>query len=119
MKVSIEKNYTGDFTITVENAQRADVLAIRKITDESQQITQPVYFDEVSYAEPRNWSRDHQQAFVKTAQMHFREGQNKIMTIKFLRSLSEPCLGLKDAKDIAFYAIHGPESCPLMTWLKG
>ncbi len=117
MKVTFERSNVGDFSINIEGAQREDVLAIRAITDQQQQITPPVYFDEVRYAEPRDWSGVQQQAFVKAAQMVFRETQNKITTIKFLRSLSDPPLGLKDAKDMTDYAIHGAVVANV-TWLK-
>lgn len=115
MKVSIENSYSDGFSITVEGAQREDMLAIRKVTDERQQIIQKVFYD--TYTEPRNWTREQQQAFVKIAQWSFRETDNKIMTIKFLRTLCEPSLGLKDAKDIADYAIHGADVSNV-TWLK-
>ena len=115
MKVSIESNYDGNYSITVEDAAREHVLAIRKVTDEQQQITSPVKLDEIRYAEPRNWTREHQQAFIKAATLFFHDTPNKILTIKHIRSLSDPCLGLKDAKDLVDYAIG---EYPDITWLK-
>ncbi len=118
MNISIANNYDGNFTVTVEGAGRKDVLAIRAVTDQIQLLAGLVRFEENLYADPANWSRELQQAFIEAARLHFQLYKNKILTIKFIRALCEPTLGLKDAKDLADYAIHGPDACPLVTWIK-
>lgn len=95
-------HYEGEgFTIRISEAIRQDVVQIRNLTDEIQGIIPPKLNDVPDYAEPRNWDRENQLAFLVAARQHLAESKNKIMTIKHLRSLSVPMLTLRDAKEIA------------------
>jgi len=101
MNVSISKQYEEGFSIVVDDATRNEVLAIRSLTDKQQGIAlTPVA---------------RQQAFIEAARLHFQSHGNKILAIKYIRTLSEPTLNLKDAKDLTDYATL---QINFLDWLK-
>jgi hypothetical protein len=117
MNVSISNNIADDsFDISITGAKHSDVLAVRSVIDERQGIVIPLNNNPVSshYANPREWTRSRQLAFIQAAAMFLLTDSNKISAIRHLRSLSDPVLTLKDAKDLVDYAFRSSDSLP---WL--